>query len=416
CITDVSGNVYMTGETGSNTNIATVGAHQTAFGGGSNDAFLVKFNSAGVRQWGTYYGGTGDDYGISCISDASGNVYVSGITNSNTNIANVGSHQATFGGGTLDAYLVKFNSAGVRQWGTYYGGSGNDFGWICITDASGNVYMAGGTNSNTNIATAGTHQTTFGGGSNDAFLVKFNSAGVRQWGTYYGGTGVDFGYSCSNDATGNVYMSGDTDSNTNIATAGAHQTTFGGATEDAFLVKFSQCVAINPIATVNATVCSGAALNFTASISGTITPTYSWSGPNSFTSNIQNPSITNAGTVNIGVYTLTVNNGGCVETTTTQVSSVSACTGINQLVSNSSDYNFLVYPNPSKGVFNIACKDTDPNSLKVIEVIDALGRVLISEKVYKAAYELNLTNYVNGIYFIKIIENGKTKTVKVVKE
>jgi hypothetical protein len=414
CITDVSGNVYMTGEAGSNTNIATAGAHQTAFGGGNFDAYLVKFNSAGVRQWGTYFGGSGNDSGYSCSTDALGNVYMSGFTNSNTNIATSGAHQTTVGGSN-DAYLVKFNSAGIRQWGSYYGGSGSDSGYSCSTDASGNVYMTGGTQSITNIATSGAHQPTFGG-IGDAYLVKFNSAGIRQWGTYYGGTGNDSGNSCNIDALGNAYMAGTTDSNSGIATAGAHQTTFGGGSFDAFLVKFSDCVAINPIATVNATVCAGAALNFTASISGTITPTYSWSGPNSFTSNIQNPSITNAGTVNIGVYTLTVNNSGCVETTTTQVSSVSACTGINQLVSNSSDYNFLVYPNPSKGVFNIECKDTDPNSLKVIEVADALGRILISDKINKAAYELNLTNYVNGIYFIKVIEDGKAKTVKVVKE
>ena len=415
CSTDALGNVYVSGYTDSNTNISTAGAHQTAFGGGIYDAYLVKFNSAGVRQWGTYYGGTGDEFGNSCNTDVSGNVYMTGYSTSTISIATAGAHQAAFGGGTNDAYLVKFNSAGVRQWGTYYGGTGDDDGVSCIADAYGNVYMAGETDSNTNIATSGTHQTTFGGNF-DAYLVKFNSAGVRQWGTYYGGTGDDFGNSCIIDASGNVCMSGDTDSNTNIATAGAHQTTYGGTFEDAFLVKFSDCIEINPIATVNATACAGAALNFTASISGTITPTYSWSGPNSFTSNIQNPSITNAGTVNIGVYTLTVNNGGCVETTTTQVSSVSACTGINQLVLSTSDYNFLVYPNPSKGVFNIECKDTDPNSLKVIEVADALGRILISDKINKAAYELNLTNYLNGIYFIKVIENGKTKTVKVVKE
>ena len=64
----------------------------------------------------------------------------------------------------------------------------------CATDASGNVYLAGDTNSTTGIATTGAHQTTYGGGYYDAFLVKFNSSGVRQWGTYYGGTGriLDF--------------------------------------------------------------------------------------------------------------------------------------------------------------------------------------------------------------------------------
>ena len=51
--------------------------------------------------------------------------------------------------------------------------------------------LAGYTSSTTGIATTGAHQTTSGGVLNDAFLVKFNSSGVRQWGTYYGGTGTD---------------------------------------------------------------------------------------------------------------------------------------------------------------------------------------------------------------------------------
>ena len=64
--------------------------------------------------------------------------------------------------------------------------------------------------------------------SDDAFLVKFNSSGVRQWGTYYGGTGRDIGYSCATDASGNVYSSWMTNSTTGIATTGAHQTTLEG--------------------------------------------------------------------------------------------------------------------------------------------------------------------------------------------
>jgi hypothetical protein len=215
--------VYLAGYTNSTTgtDIATTGAHQSA-NGGNDDAFLVKFNTSGVRQWGTYYGGSGVDEGWSCSTDASGNVYLAGVTSSNTGtvIATTGAHQSTNGGGT-DAFLVKFNTSGVRQWGTYYGGSGSEEGNSCSTDATGNVYLAGYTPSNTGtvIATTGAHQSAFGGGFDDAFIVKFNASGIRQWGSYYGGSGDDRGYSCSTDASGNVYLAGYTHTNTGTVIA-----------------------------------------------------------------------------------------------------------------------------------------------------------------------------------------------------
>ena len=236
CATDASGNVYLAGRTSSTTGIATTGAHQTT-SGGSYDAFLVKFNSSGVRQWGTYYGGTGREIGLSCATDASGNVYLAGYTNSTTGIATTGAHQTT-SGGSDDAFLVKFNSSGVRQWGTYYGGTGQDYGLSCATDTSGNIYLAGITRSTSGIATTGAHQTNHGG-YRDAFLVKFNSSGVRQWGTYYGGRGYTYGHYCTTDVSGNVYLTGYTPSTTGIATTGAHQTTYSGNQSDAFLVKFN---------------------------------------------------------------------------------------------------------------------------------------------------------------------------------
>ena len=236
CITDAAGNVYMVGTTNSNSDIATVGAHQTIYAGGDTiggfsgtDAFLVKFNSSGVRQWATYYGGSEWDYGTSCAIDASGNIYMIGSTSSTSGIATAGAHETTVN----DGFLVKFNSSGVRQWGTYFGGNGKH----CTTDASGNIYIVGGTDLTLGIATAGAHQTMLSG-SGDAFLVKFNSSGVKQWGTYFGGISADDGNSCTIDALGNIYMTGATFSSSGIATAGAHQTANAGYT-DAFLVKFN---------------------------------------------------------------------------------------------------------------------------------------------------------------------------------
>lgn len=243
CCTDAAGNVFISGYTSSNTGtvIATAGAHQPVYGGGGNDAFLVKFNTNGVRQWGSYYGGVGNDIGQSCVTDATGNVYLSGSTTSNsgTVIATIGSHQQVYAAGLTDGFLVKFNAIGARQWSTYYGGTGEDNGYNCVIDGAGDIYLSGYTASTSGIATALSHQSIYGGGSYDAFLVKFNTNGVRQWGTYYGGLGADAGSSCSFDNVASIYFSGGTTSNTGtiIATVGSYQATTGGA-NDLYLAKF----------------------------------------------------------------------------------------------------------------------------------------------------------------------------------
>lgn len=234
--TDAAGNVYMAGHTYSTSGIAS-GGFQNVYGGGG-DAFLVKFDGAGALSWATYYGGTNDDCALGATTDPSGNVYVVGYTGSTTAIAS-GGFQNTFGGGTYNAFLVKFDGSGSRLWATYYGGTGVEYGRSVTTDASGNVYIAGPANSNTGI-TSGGFQNIYGGGIFDAFLVKYSGAGgpaSRLWATYYGGTGREDGCGVATDTFGNVYLSGETNSSTSIA-SGGFQNIYAGTT-DAFLVKFN---------------------------------------------------------------------------------------------------------------------------------------------------------------------------------
>jgi hypothetical protein len=236
---DKNGHVYLCGTTNSTSAIATTGAHQATPGGG-NDAFLVQFDTAGVRQWATYYGGTGADRATSLACDTAGNIYMSGMTISAANIASTGAHQAT-SGGSNDAFLVKFNDSGVRQWGTYYGGTGNaDEGMSLYTDTALNVYMAGRTNSTTGISSAGSFQSTYGGGMSDAFLVKFNASGTRQWGTYFGGlnNGSILGYNTiAGNLHGNIFITGMAKTIDSLATSGSFQETVAGA-EDGFIAQF----------------------------------------------------------------------------------------------------------------------------------------------------------------------------------
>ncbi len=250
---DSSGNVYLCGYTGSTTGIATLGAHQSILGGGSGgimggnaffgDAFLVKFDSSGVRQWGTYYGDTTagneyNDYGYS-VAYGSGYVYLSGVTESTGGIATPGAFKEIHIEGDQDAYLVKFDLNGVRQWGTYFGGDAGEGGGYVTTDKTGNIYLLGQTSSPDKVASQGSFQATLSG-INDLYLAKFNDSGHRIWSTYYGGPDVEDllgsnGVFC--DGEGNVYLAGITQSSAGIATAGSAQPQYSGM-NDGLLVKF----------------------------------------------------------------------------------------------------------------------------------------------------------------------------------
>jgi gliding motility-associated-like protein len=247
CITDTGGNIFCVGgaSTTNSAVIATPGAHQTTptggfFGDGTNDAFLVKFNSAGVRQWGTFYGGTGCEWAEGIDLDNSGNIYITGGTTSSSAIVTTGCHQSSIGV-YFDAFLVKFDGAGTRQWATYYGGNAYDNGECCKVDAFGNVFLKGYTMSNNSavISTAGSHQQMYGGGG-DGYLVKFNNSGVRQWATYYGGSGDDYFGHFKIDSSGDLYLPGGSGSSTGtvIATPGTHQPNYGGGASDSYIVKF----------------------------------------------------------------------------------------------------------------------------------------------------------------------------------
>ncbi len=226
--TDKAGNIIIIGYTNSTNSIATTGSHQS-IKIGNDDAFAAKFNNNGTILWATYYGGSGGDYGNGITTDSIGNIIITGYTTSPNSIATTGSHKTT-NDGSHDAFIAKFNTNGTRLWGTYYGGSGNDYGNGITTDAIGNIMITGYTSSTSAIATIGVHQSVFGG-NDDTFIAKFNTNGVRQWATYYGGSGVDIGKGIVIDSIGNIIIIGYTGSINAIATSGAHQTTIGGSND-----------------------------------------------------------------------------------------------------------------------------------------------------------------------------------------
>src|SRR5206468_3593303 len=87
------------------------------------------------------------------------------------------------------AYVAQFTPAGALTWSTYYGGSTADWGMDIAVDALQNIIMTGNTSS-TDFPVMAAYQTVKSGGQ-DAYVVKFNNSGVRQWSTFYGGAGTE---------------------------------------------------------------------------------------------------------------------------------------------------------------------------------------------------------------------------------
>lgn len=233
--TDAHSSSYLVGETATwiSLVIATPGAHQDSLVGGPNDGFIAKFDSLGNRLWATYYGGSIRDVGFDCVADDSGNVFFTGLTMSQTGISFQG-HQNTFGGGSNDAFLVKFDINGVRQWATYLGGNRHDEAFSCAIGAGGEIYVGGWTYSTSGLAVNG-FQNTFAGARN-GFLAQYTPSGSLNWCTYYGGL-REWVYDCATDTLGNVYAVGVTQNPSGMASPGAYRTSLQGR-DDAYAVKF----------------------------------------------------------------------------------------------------------------------------------------------------------------------------------
>jgi len=240
-VVDSSGYVYVTGYT-------------MSFGQGLEDVFVLKFNSTGDLEWQRTWGGDNWDRGLSITVDSSGNIYATGYTLSygysqdwttrysavfllklnstgglewqrtweETYVAQGGSCIATDSSGNIYVagyygdFLLKFNSTGnlllQRTWGTTSFGSGDQCFGLAL-DSSGNIYITGQTSS-------------FGAGGRDAFILKLSPAGGLVWQKTWGGTGNDEGRGVVVNTSGQIYVSGLTNS-------------FGAGDYDVFALKLN---------------------------------------------------------------------------------------------------------------------------------------------------------------------------------
>ena len=156
--------------------------------GNDNYYTTLKYDPDGLQQWVANYNGTGNgsDLGTALAVDTDGNVYVTGTSyDSNTN---------------YDYATIKYNTNGLEEWVARYNGPGNyiDKAMAMVIDVSGNIYVTG---------------TSSGSGTaRDFATIKYNSSGTEEWVARYNGprSSINESVTLALDDNGNIYVAGDT--------------------------------------------------------------------------------------------------------------------------------------------------------------------------------------------------------------
>lgn len=185
-----------------------------------------------VLAYSTHLGGSGHDHGTAIAVDSYGAAIVSGYTKS-LDFPTLNAIQGTYGGGTWDAFVTKFDAVGGRVYSTYLGGNATEWAYGIAVDHAGAAYVTGYTTSTT-FPTLNASQAAKAGGEN-AFVTKLDSAGALAYSTYLGGAGFDRGFGIAVDGTGAAYVTGSTSSA--FPMLNASQGTYGGGDRDAFVAK-----------------------------------------------------------------------------------------------------------------------------------------------------------------------------------
>jgi beta-propeller repeat-containing protein len=202
-VSDPSGNVLLAGYTDSPS--IDLGGGPLS-GAGGFDIVVAKYSAGGMHLWSKRLGGNSNSYAVSVASDASGDVLLGGVTAASS--IDLGGGPLS-GVGNLDIVIAKYSEGGAHLWSKRLGGNSNDDTSSVASDPSGNVLLAGYTDS---------PSIDLGGGSlgsagfPDIVVAKYSAAGAHLWSKRLGGNLDDRANSVASDPLGNVLLGGVTTS------------------------------------------------------------------------------------------------------------------------------------------------------------------------------------------------------------
>lgn len=249
----LSEQIVVGGETTSNDFPVSVSAFQATIGG-TDSGTLTNINlsttsgaTTSSDTFSTFLGKSNFGQVRDIFVDSTGNVFACGVTSdAMLPVSASGVVQRMYGGGSSDAFIAEFNAMGQVQFLTYLGGSGDDSCNSIFVDSSNNIFVSGRSNS-TNLmgptTTPAVIQASFAGGTgSDFFIAKLApNAASTTWLTFLGGMSDDLASGrIAVDSTGNVYVSGKSQSTADFPlAAGQGRPNMLGATTFGVVVKLN---------------------------------------------------------------------------------------------------------------------------------------------------------------------------------
>ncbi len=233
-----NGDLILVGGTRSPDFPTTAGAYDLVHGGiSADDAFVLRISSDGSQiVFGTYLGGSAHDDARAVVVDGSNGIYVAGTTSSPEFPVASGAFDSTFAAPGSEAFVLKLGASGAAlDYSTFLGGSVSESGLAIAVDGQGEAVVAGQTSSADFPVTAGAFSTSNQGGQ-DVYVTKLNATGTgATFSTYLGASGSEQPGGIALDASGNVVVSGATNSTLFPTTPGAFDTTFNGGFVDGYV-------------------------------------------------------------------------------------------------------------------------------------------------------------------------------------
>ena len=210
--TDLSGNVFTTGYFSGTVDFQQdlSGSSVELSSAGNTDIYLAKYSPTGDILWAHAIGGNGSDEGKSVFTDAAGNVYVTGVFRQTVDFDPSGStfNITSYGPGSSDVFLAKYNANGGFVWAKKMGSSSLDIGYGLVLDNAGNVIVTGYFTGTADFDEGGAAANLVSVGDFDLFIAKYEPDGDLIWAKGVGSTGQETGFGIDVDGSDNIYVTG----------------------------------------------------------------------------------------------------------------------------------------------------------------------------------------------------------------